>query len=138
MIRSTVVRVLTGLALALGLLALSPGTSQASACKVTFHGQVGYKICGTSDQTWTFSNGTQRRFVIGLNNAVWNAVYYPSTGYVSSWQSLGGYAKVGVWVDRYVGVDPYYFAIETVGADNKHWCRAYQKNTWTRDWFRCH
>ena len=128
-------RMLVTLAVTLGVTLLSPAApSQAASCPVTFHGYTGHYVCGTD---WTYVNftsqGVERMFVIGTDYAIWNIVYYQSTGYVSGWKSLGGKSYTGVY--RYSASSPTNFTISTIGTNNLRYCDRYTGG-WS-GWYRC-
>ena len=104
----------------------------ACTTRVTFHGKVGYALCGTG---WTIKDfgDVERGVLIGANRQVYNIVYYQSTGYVSNWSSLGGTAYFDVWFVS--GSTAQNLTVRTIGSDDRYWCKGYN-GSWG-GWFRC-
>ena len=74
-----------------------------------------------------------RKFLVGTNHTIYNAVHYEN-GYISGWQSLGGWGKGGVWVKATSG--PKNITVYTTGSDNNRWCKKLTNGSWG-GWYRC-
>lgn len=104
-----------------------------SGCDVTFYGQPGTAVCGTDILDEYFADGTVRRFVIGTDYAVWNIVHYGSGG-TSSWRSLGGDARVGVY--SYSTTNSSTLTIWTYGTNGLPYCDSLASSSWS-GFYRC-
>ncbi|GAA2097319.1 hypothetical protein GCM10009841_09560 [Microlunatus panaciterrae] len=114
--------------------AVTADSGGAPSCSVSYRGRTLRNMCGTAVAYVTFSHsGTRRVMAIGADGRVYNIVYYPSTGYLSTWQSLGGVARGGVYL--YTNGGPDNFRVRTTGTDGRWYCQHYT-GRWS-GWQRC-
>ncbi|WMX43965.1 hypothetical protein [Streptomyces roseicoloratus] len=106
--------------------AQGPASAAAAHCSVS--GLGGAYICEYGEAWHTFPNGTRQVFVVGTDFAVWTR-FNNTAGTWSSWQSLGGTVRSGVWVDGSGTWNP---TISVVGMDGERWFRhRLSSGSWT-------
>src|SRR5262249_49595038 len=77
---------------------------------------IGYYWCSTHVLDYTYTDGTQETFAVGLNSAIYHIWRHPG-GSWSGWKSLGGIANDGVGLANLSSTDwPGIYIVGTEGA----------------------
>ncbi len=108
-------------------------------CDIRKGSYTGWRVCGLSQAAYTYTDGREEWFVIGMDLAVWH-IWQRWEGDTrwSGWYSLGGRI---LWPGDY-GVVRYFASgvnrpeIRVVGTDGRCWARRFRPEvpTWS-DWF---
>ncbi|MEV6549774.1 trypsin-like serine protease [Streptomyces sp. NPDC051597] len=110
-----------------------PGTYDGTTgCSHTFPGaDTGVFLCGSTYTHAVWNDGRHEYTGLGTDHAVWTSWQDQRDGTFAPWGSMGGHdLQNGVrWIDK----TP---TLQSLGGDNRSWCRTYGGQGWG-DWYDC-